>query len=248
MLSSFAGGRVLGARVGGRPTTVLGLHGWGRDHRDLLPALDGFPAAAVDLPGFGATPEPPEPWTTAQYADLVAEVVVADLDAPVTVLGHSFGGRVALRLAQAHPSLVAGLVVSGVPGLVPGHRRPARPTLSYRVARALHQVGVLSDARMEQVRLRHGSADYRVASPTMRAVLVAAVNETYDDALSAITGPVELVWGAADTAAPVATARAAVELLADGRLTIVDGVDHFTTEHAAGALHEAVRRLIENPT
>ena len=74
-LSTFASGRLWGARYGTARPWVLALHGWGRDHHDFDDVLSGFDAVALDLPGHGVAPEPPEAWSTRQYAEWVAPVL-----------------------------------------------------------------------------------------------------------------------------------------------------------------------------
>ncbi|MDP8992943.1 MAG: alpha/beta hydrolase, partial [Actinomycetota bacterium] len=111
VLKTFAGGRLFGAAHGTAPAAVLGLPGWARTHRDFDAVFDGLDAVAVDLPGFGASPEPPEAWGAAGYAEAVAPVL-DDMAYPVVVLGHSFGGRVAVHLAVRRPDRVAGLVLT----------------------------------------------------------------------------------------------------------------------------------------
>ncbi|MGH9150487.1 MAG: alpha/beta fold hydrolase, partial [Acidimicrobiales bacterium] len=136
MLKAFASGQLFGASLGAARPRVLGLHGWGRDHSDLLGALGGFDAMAVDLPGFGATPAPRDGWGAAAYAAAV-EPVLDEMAGPAVVVGHSFGGRVAVHLAAAHPDRVGAVVLAGVPLLrLPGPRR--RPPLAFRAGRALH--------------------------------------------------------------------------------------------------------------
>lgn len=242
MLRAFAGGRLFGVRAGSGPPAVLALHGWARSSEDFVATLDGFDGVALDLPGFGATPPPPEPWGAAGYAAAVAEVL-PELDRPVIVVGHSFGGRVAVHLAASHPEAVAGLVLTGAP-LV---RRPGasarKPALAYRVGRALHRKGLFSDERMDALRRRYGSRDYLAATGVMRGVHVTVVNETYEDQLRAVTCPVELVWGDDDTEVPVAVAEAARALLASATLTTVPGAGHLVPLTAPGALQDAVRRL-----
>ena len=246
MLQAFANGRLFGATYGSGRPSVLALHGWGRSSADFTATLDGLDAVALDLPGFGATPPPPEPWGAAEYAAAVAPVL-DELASPAVVLGHSFGGRVAVHLAAAHPERVGGLVLTGVP-LV---RRPdaprRRPALAFRVGRALHRRGVLSDARMEALRQRHGSADYRAASGVMRAVHVRAVNETYDDVLPRVACPVELVWGDDDADVPLAVAEAAARLLPHATLSTLPGAGHDTPRTAPGALREAIARRLAAP-
>lgn len=237
MLKSFAGGRLFGALHGTPPPRVLALHGWGRTHRDFDAVLAGLDALALDLPGFGATPAPNEPWGAGAYAAAVAPV----LDEPAVVVGHSFGGRVAVHLAVARPDLVRALVLTGVPLLPPPGAVRRKPAAAFRMARALHRRGLVSEARMEQYRRRYGSADYRAVQGVMRAVHVTAVNETYEAELRAVQCPVELVWGADDTDVAPAVARAAADLLGDkARLTVLPGVGHLVPTAAPDELRKTV--------
>ena len=226
-------------RAGDAPR-VLALHGWGRDHRDWSGPLSGLDTVALDLPGFGATPPPPEPWGSPEYAAAL-EPVLEDLVAPMVVVGHSFGGRVALQLAERAPERVGALVLSGVP-LGP-RRAGGRPRLAFRVTRALNRTGLVSHERMESARQKYGSDDYRRAEGVMRSVLVKAVAEDYDEVLSQINCPVELVWGGDDTAAPVAGARAAASALRRANLTELSG-DHFACFTHPQELRAAVDRAL----
>ena len=99
-LSTFSSGRLWGARYGTARPWVLALHGWGRDHHDFDDVLAGLDAVALDLPGHGVAPEPPEPWSTQQYAEWVAPILGDLGGGPWVVLGHSFGARVAVHLAD----------------------------------------------------------------------------------------------------------------------------------------------------
>jgi len=225
-------------RAGDSPR-VLALHGWGRDHRDWSGPLAGLDAVALDLPGFGATPPPPEPWGSSEYAAAI-EPVLNELIAPTVIVGHSFGGRVALQLVARAPEHVGALVLSGVPL---GRRAGGRPRLAFRLARALNRAGVVSDDRMEAARRKYGSDDYRRAEGVMRSVLVKAVAENYDDVLGRIDCPVELLWGSDDTAAPVAGARAAAAVLRRANLIELSG-DHFACFAHPEALRAAIDRAL----
>ncbi|HMO11870.1 MAG TPA: alpha/beta fold hydrolase, partial [Actinotalea sp.] len=78
-------------------------------------------------------PPPPTGWGTVEYADHLAEALAGT--GPYVVLGHSFGGRVAVRLAVRHPHLVRSLVVTGAP-LVRA-AAPPRPATTLRPAKWL---------------------------------------------------------------------------------------------------------------
>lgn len=211
-VQALAAGRLFADVEPGDGPSVIGLHGWGRDRRDLAPALDRGTRALIDLPGFGASPPPPEVWGGTEYADVIASALVElALPRPTVVVGHSFGGRVAVCLAAARPDLVDGLVVCGVPLL---RLQPTtKPALGYRIVRAAHRIHLVSDAAMERRRQKSGSADYRNAEGIMRDVLVRAVNETYEDELGRVHSPTSFLWGAGDTAARPEVARRASDLV-----------------------------------
>lgn len=256
MLKAFAGG-LFGARTGAGPAWLLALHGWGRASSDYAAVLGAggdreeggrqpLDAVAVDLPGFGAAPPPPEAWGSAEYARAVLPALaglVAEAGRPLVLMGHSFGGQVAVALADAAPELVGGMVLAGVPRLVP--QAPSRkPSMSFRVAKAAGRLGLLGDASMERVRQRHGSADYRRAEGVMRATLVRLVNEDLSPQLGRLAGPVRLVWGALDSEVPVSVARGAERLLGGrGTLEVLEGVGHQVPAEAPAALRAAVLAL-----
>ncbi|MGH9128233.1 MAG: alpha/beta fold hydrolase [Acidimicrobiales bacterium] len=255
MLTSYLEGRLFGSRTGTSAPWVLALHGWRRTHADFGAVLGAGEATldsiALDLPGFGATPPPPAPWGSAEYATELLPVLVdmaAERGGPVVVLGHSFGGRVAAHLAAGSPELVRALVLSGVPrlagvGTAGVGTKVRRTAPTFRIGRALHRRGLIGEATMEGLRMRYGSADYRGAQGVMRQVLVRAVNESYEAQLAALRCDVELVWGEADTVAPLDGARQAAEALgARGRLSVCPGVGHLTPLEAPGALREALER------
>lgn len=250
MLRTFAGGRLFGTRSGDGEPRTLALHGWGRTHRDfdaVLRPVDApeLAAIAVDLPGFGATPPPTEPWGSADYAECVG-ALLGEMTSPVVVLAHSFGGRVAVHLAAARPDAVRGLVLTSVPLLRLAPVR--RPPPAYLALRSLHRVGLVGEERMERARRRFGSADYVAATGVMRQVLGRVVTESYEAQLDAIRCPVTLVWGEDDVTVPLGVAEAALTRLRNARagdaadLVVVPGAGHLVPLSAPGALRAAVER------
>lgn len=244
-LRSYAEGVLFAEVFGEGPPRVLALHGWGRRGRDFAISLDGIPAIAPDLPGFGATPPPAEAIGAHGYAEIVARLL-PEFDRPPVVVAHSFGGRVAVCLAAEWPDRVGPLVLTGVP-LV---RRPppAKPALVYRLARALNRWGMVSDERLEAEKRRRGSADYRAASGVMRDILVRVVNEGYSAELTGIRSEVTLLWGEKDREVPVTVAREAHRILEEAgipvRLDVVEGVGHHLPVERPERLRSVVEEML----
>ena len=239
-IQALADGRVLAERIGGTPARVVALHGWGRSGADFTGILAGLDAVAIHLPGFGPAAAPDSVWGTEDYARLVADAI--EPLGPVVIVGHSFGGRIAVRLAASRPELVSALVLTGAPlvRLAP----VSKPSLTYRLVKFLNRIGLVSDSTMETRRKKAGSADYNAATGVMRDVMVRTVNENYDEDLTRIVAPTWMVWGEHDTAAPTAAGKVASERIRGARWTVVPGEAHLLTPVLGAAVRSAVEEAL----
>ncbi|MCC6983548.1 MAG: alpha/beta hydrolase [Bauldia sp.] len=215
--------------IGAGPLAIVWAHGWGHSGATFAPVaegLAGFSHYLLDLPGFGASPIPPEPWGTAEYADRVAAFLKTLPPKPVLWVGHSNGCRVGIRLAERHPGMLSGLLLIAAAGLprpmspLQRLRREARSRL-YKTLRFLAR----DEATRDKLRGRFGSADYRNAGP-MRPTLVRLVNENLADAAKTIRVPVQLVFGRNDTETPPALGERYRDLIPGAKLAILEGYDH----------------------
>jgi pimeloyl-ACP methyl ester carboxylesterase len=230
---------------------VVWLHGWARQSGDFTAAARlladrGIASVAIDLPGFGSSPVPLHAGGARYYAELVEPTLREIAQVPLVLVGHSFGGRIAVVVASQHPDIVSELVLTGVPQLVRLGASKRAP-VAYRAIRWLARHRLLSDSRLEASRQKYGSTDYRNAQGVIRDVLVATVQETYESELSTLTMPVAFVWGEGDREVPVETAtRAAVLVRGPTTLEVVTGVGHLLPLEApgvlAGAAEKALRR------
>ncbi len=239
-IQALADGRVLAERIGGTPPRVVALHGWGRSGADFTGILSGLDAVAIHLPGFGPAGAPDAVWGTEDYARLVAEAI--EPFGPVVLVGHSFGGRIAVRLAAARPELVSGLVLTGAPlvRLAPA----SKPSLAYRIVKVLNRIGLVPDSVLEARRKKAGSADYNAAQGVMRDIMVKTVNENYDTDLARVTAPTWMVWGENDTAAPTAAGKVASDRIRGARWTVVSGEAHLLTPVLGAAVRAAIEEAL----
>ncbi|TBN56088.1 alpha/beta hydrolase [Glaciihabitans arcticus] len=241
MLTALADGALLAEKTGATPPTVVALHGWMRTGADFAAIVSGLDAVSIHLPGMGVTPEPPEAWGTERYAEAVADAIEGF--GPVILVGHSFGGRVAVRLAASRPNLVRGVVLTGVP--LVRLTAAKKPALGFRIVRSLAKAKLVPQSVLEKQRRKHGSADYLAARGVMRDILVRTVGENYDDDLRRLSTPVRMVWGENDTAAPADAGRAAAAMVRGARFRVVPGAGHLLDGELRTAVREELTAMIE---
>jgi pimeloyl-ACP methyl ester carboxylesterase len=99
---------------------------------------------------------------------------------------------------------------------------------------------------VERARQRYGSTDYKNASGILRDVLVATVNESYEEELATLKAPVVMVWGSNDMDVPVTIAERASALLSSTHsLRVVNGIGHLLPSQApkelAASINEALK-------
>ena len=133
------GGRTMYGEAGvGSP--VLFLHGWGLDHKAYKRALSRLATAGVHvlapaMPGFGGSEALPRDSTDFEgFSDWASEFLLAvGVDQPALVIGHSFGGGVAIKLAHEHAAQVRALVlINSVGGSAWTHRGSFLRTMAQR--------------------------------------------------------------------------------------------------------------------
>lgn len=96
------GGIKINYDVRGQGEPVLLLHGWGANIKlfdNLMSLLAAkYQVFALDMPGFGESMEPPAPWCVDDYTDFVLKFIEEQGIKKATLLGHSFGGRVIIKM------------------------------------------------------------------------------------------------------------------------------------------------------
>ncbi|MGV8884304.1 MAG: alpha/beta fold hydrolase [Microbacteriaceae bacterium] len=242
MLTALADGRLLAEKTGDGTPTVVALHGWMRTGADFAPMLSGLNAVAPNFPGASTAAEPPaDAWGSPEYAELVADAIRPF--APVVIVAHSFGGRVAVNLAAKHPELVRGLVLTGVPLM----RLTAAPkaAFGFRVLKRLVSLGLVSKKRLEAERRKRGSVDYNATQGVMRDIFVKVVNEDYRAAMAALKVPVRMVWGENDTSAPADAGKAASKLIEGATFRVVAGAGHLLDGDLRSAVREELVTIME---
>lgn len=219
--------------VRGSGAPLLVLHGWGASIEAVHPIVAGLEKVAtvhaLDLPGFGQSELPPRPWGVKEYQAFVVAFMDALGIERATVIAHSNGGRIAIRMAATEPARVERLVLVDSAGIRPKrtlrwYRRVALAKIGKHAARFFGRPG---ERLREALVGRAGSTDY-LAAGEMRPTLVRLVNSDLREHLSNIKVPTLLIWGSNDTDTPLSAAREMERLIPDAGLVVLEGAGHFS--------------------
>ena len=201
---------------------IVLLHGWGQNIQMMEPIgnnLSNYYITILDLPGFGNSSEPSDALTIYDYKEILRKFLEnLNIENPI-IMGHSFGGRIAICYAAEEK--VEKLVLFGSPCV-----RHERKNTKEKVLKGLKKLPGMNKIG-EYMKKYIGSDDYKKASPIMREILVNTVNEDLSDCAKEIKCPTLLIWGTLDNAAPIEEAKELEELLVDGALIELEGCTHY---------------------
>lgn len=217
-----------------QPAVVFG-HGWGRTYRDFIPVAEALAPVArsylIDFPGFGDTPRPEEAWGTEDYANHIVTFLreTHGLER-FTWVGHSFGGRVGMRIAAQYPTLLDHLVIVASPGVprsvsTAQKLRRRKNGWEFKIRKSLAK----GPDALEALEKQYGSVDYIHSREIgMRDIFVRTVNEDQTDTLPQITCPTTLLYGGQDFETPVEIGKKLASGISDAKLIVCPHYDHIS--------------------
>ncbi len=217
-----------------KPPVVFG-HGWGRTYRDFIPVAEALAPVAssylIDFPGFGDTPRPDETWGTQDYAEHVLNFLKAEHGlARFTWVGHSFGGRVGMRIAASHSNAIEHLVLvasAGVPRARSSWQKlnGRRRGWEFKIRQAMAK----GDEALQSLEQRFGSVDYVHSREIgLRDIFVKTVNEDQTATLPQIDCKTTLIYGGKDVDTPVEVGETLKAGIANADLVVCPHYDHIS--------------------
>lgn len=234
----------------GAPAVVL-MHGWGCSHTtvaSIAAILSPFMKVYnLDLPGFGKSDEPSEVWGIEDYTLFVMKFInMLGLDSPV-LIGHSFGGRIAILLSSRYP--IKKMVLVDAAGIKPKRTlKYYSKVYSYKMAKRLLPL-LFGKERgqmlIEKWRGKAGSSDYNNASPRMKAIMSRCVNEDLKSVMPFIKASTLLVWGEEDTATPISDAHIMEKLIPDAGLVAYPGCGHYSFLENPGGFRSVMNEFFK---
>ncbi len=210
------------------------LHGWGSNKnlmkQSFSPYMDSFRHIYIDLPGFGNS-TCNMILNTADYARII-ELLMVQLNASKDIiLGHSFGGKVALLL---DPNVL--VLVSSAGIFVPKSLKIKAKIILFK---ALKIFG------LSKFRKFFIAEDAKTLNEYMYQTFKNVVNEDFSQKFASYDGKALLCWGKKDTATPLKSAKIMKSLIKDSSLEVYEGDHYFFMNHSENISQHIVTTFLQ---
>lgn len=214
---------------------ILILHGWNLEATKYKPLqkelqAKGYKVLCIDLPGFGSTDKPKNSLYLSDYIKFIEDFLQKEKIEKIYLVGHSFGGRIGIKLAAEKSKYLSALILTGAPGINPV------PTVKIRFFLILAKCGrlvfslpVLSYARDLFRKFLYklaNASDYYHTNDNMLETFQNTVKESLVPYLSQINIPTLLLWGSEDRMVPVEIAEKINKLIKNSKLVVIDNARH----------------------
>src|SRR3989339_181493 len=220
-----------------KPLLII-LPGWGGNrltwNEFICKAEKKFDVECIELPCFGIERCPDSIWRVEQYAEFVKkkieEIKLATTDRPIILLGHSFGGQVAVYIASHNSQLINKLILSGA--AVFRDDKSIRRGLFYAIAKIgklLFKLPFLEKLTIDAQRILYRiakSPDYSHTTGIKREIFKKIVRQDMSHFLSKIDLPTLVIWGTKDSHVPLRYGKQIAELIPGAKLKIIKRGKH----------------------
>lgn len=240
-----------------KPTDVVLLHGWNLSKATFTPLFDafskeGFRVYSFDFPGFGREPSPKKPWHVVDYAEFLKRYLDTHGIKKAMLVGHSFGGRVALKFVQLYPSMVSHLVLSGTPGFSPVLKR--KMLFFFILAKigsfifSIPPLSFFADFAKRFLYYASGSREFFRAEGTMRETFKNVVADDLIVPMQSVVCPTLLLWGEYDLIVPLAICYRMAEVMPTAIVKVIAEADHGAPFKNSNIFVSYVRSFVNQTT
>ncbi|MBQ8452103.1 MAG: alpha/beta hydrolase [Clostridia bacterium] len=227
---------------------IVFLHGWGANKNSFLwtrEFFENYSLIFVDFDGFGESPEPKFPLTVDGYANNLKTILDNYEIKKLVLVGHSFGGRVAIKFLSKFQNLfpVTKLLLVDSAGIKP--RRGLNyyfKIFQYKIIKKLSQKRPELKEKLDAF----GSSDYKKLSPIMKETFKNIVNEDLSFDAKKIQSQTILMWGKNDKETPIYMAKKLSKLINNSVLKVYENAGHFSFLDYPNDFLKIIDTLIEN--
>jgi pimeloyl-ACP methyl ester carboxylesterase len=230
------------------PTIVL-LHGWTTDptveqkwsaFRQELKDR-GIKTEWLALPGLDYPID--KTWSLDDYVSWLKDKLKGKRD--LIILGHSFGGQIAIRFAAQNHRQMRKLILVNNAGLKDKSMYMESKRLLFGTSDKVGKLVGFGEAQRRLLYKLAGAQDYLVAPPYLRSTLTAVVNEEVIADAARIKTPTLILWGSEDKVTPLAQGQRFHEAIAGSALMLIEGARHSPIYTHSAAVAKPVEDFVK---
>ena len=207
--------------LGDKGKWLVFLHGWGGSVESFLGVAKTFKnnrCLLIDFPPFGFSEEPQDVWDLKTYADMVFSLIQKLKIKKISLISHSFGGRVAILLSSTYNVNVSKLILIDSAGMKPRDFLWTKfKIVKYKF---LKKLGFKQKNK--------GSQDYKSLSPIMKKTFSCIVNQYLEQFCSNINAETLIFSGDKDKTTPLYMAKRLNKLIKNSGLVVLKNAGHFS--------------------
>lgn len=234
-----------------KKNTLVFLHGWGSNSTlwfssTLALAEQGYELIFLDLPGFGKSQTPKKPFHVENYAQIVSLFVQKlGIEQPV-LIGHSFGGKTAIRIASKKLVKLSGLILVDSSGLPHSSLTTQAKIRIAKTVKPIMDLPFMQGIRSGLLRLS-GSDDY-IALPELRETFVNIISEHIEFELLKIKTRTLVLWGGDDenSYTPVSDVNTFHRLIPHAQIHLIQGAGHYCFLDAPKEFYKVVLEFLDS--
>lgn len=215
-------------KVGEGKDLIL-LHGWGVDVSSFWPSVevlkDHFTLWLIDLPGMGRSDPPKKDWAILDYAKLVEEFILEQKIKKPILLGHSFGGRITIKLAAKSPHILGKIILEDSAGL--SRNKGIKNSLLKIITKITKYLipNIFNIRELIRIKIYQAlKSDYQHGA--LRETFLKTIQEDLSNDCKKIALDTLIIWGEKDQSTPLKDGKRMYQLIKNSKLAILEGVGH----------------------
>lgn len=232
-------------QVFGEGKPFLILHGWGSNSDRWIAVAEqiskkGFRVFVPDLPGFGKSEMPQTPWNVNNYVNWSEHLVNALSLGDFYLMGHSFGGALASKIAVKHAQEIKKLFLVSAACV---RKKTVKKTFFKRlsrIARAFYFMPYYGFFRKAFYKFIIRRSDYVYVQGILRETYLRVISEDLSFHLPFIKIPTVIIWGDKDELTPLEDAHFINKQIKNSKLIIIPGANHDLNRKQPEILAEKV--------
>lgn len=206
------------------PPLVI-LHGWGVDSNifcDIVKEIKYY-VITIDLIGFGKSDSPLSPFFLEDYVNQVNQLITYLGLTNITLLGHSFGGRIAIKYNYYYN--IQKLILVDSAGIVHNRFKTKMKVLKYKLKKKIYKL--ISKEKYNVLVTSSGSKDYLASTLIMKQTMSKIINVDLVKYCKGSVTPTLIIWGLFDTETKVKDAYKYYESFKNSKLRLFYNSSHF---------------------